>query len=295
MTDNFLLDDSIQAMSLPRLDELPEFLCKGVACTDFGALPDDGPLSITDFFNIIWQWAKLCEYGPEVPSGDPAAGLGAGVCTQSDGDESEEAIEITEVGLSSPVASPCKGADLEDSGSGELALSPQPSPKKRYRCKDPELEVPHSPRLNGKQTTEVRVTMKRHPRLCQRESCVFNSRQPGQPAVARDTTNCVWCDPLIMETSLQTEGGAKFIAKALTLFRKRPSVFEAALNALPADYEETRRYYCIGENCVFNSLRPGNPARRPSDGGSLCMWCEPERVRKLCESSSGCEYIHKAS
>ena len=197
-------------------------------------------------------------------------------CSGSE-DEDSEAIFL----------SPTKGDASRASASIPEPRLPLHSPNKRYRCKDPEILVPTSPRIFGKQTIERVVTMKRNANLCQREECFFSIGQPGQPArAARPGIYCIWCDPQTMKTRLETKAGKDGIAKSMTRFKPHPNIYIAAMDLLPEDfYGDT--HYCKATDCVFNTNRPGSPARCNQDGGHLCLWCDPDVMSRLCNSRDG--------
>ena len=99
-----------------------------------------------------------------------------------------------------------------------------PSPNKRYRVKTPaplaEPTLVPSPkkRHTGKQPPQMEL--RRNPKLCQMAECVYNCAQPGQPAIARDTNYCVWCDPELMATALNDTHRRGNVKVTLSIFEK---------------------------------------------------------------------------
>ena len=96
-----------------------------------------------------------------------------------------------------------------------------------------------------------------------------------------------------MKAFLPTKSGRMQVARALTQFSSHRSTLDAALAALPQDYQGAAGYYCKGPTCVFNTVRPGHPARRSEDGGQLCLWCDPELMRGKCDTATGLELVRR--
>ena len=98
-----------------------------------------------------------------------------------------------------------------DVGESMLSSSPsRPSPTKRYRCKEPELlESVKSGRVIGKQPDPRPVVVKRNTKLCQAADCKFSTGQPGQPARAKGSAFCTWCEPGAVAKTAGNKRGQK--------------------------------------------------------------------------------------
>ena len=84
------------------------------------------------------------------------------------------------------------------------------STRKRHRGKtevEPILIESPSKRHCGKQVPSLVV--RRNPKLCQHDECVFSRRHPGQPAWCPDAELCQWCDSTVMAKSIQDPGQAE--------------------------------------------------------------------------------------
>ena len=212
----------------------------------------------------------------------------------------EEPVATESQGIAAPSPSCDYRPSTGDAGKAMLdTSSPRPSPKKRYRCKDPELlESVTSGRVSGKQSDPRPTIVKRNAKLCQAADCKFSTGQPGQPARAEGATFCMWCEPGAIKTTLESKAGRAKVTKALTLFRGHAVAHRAALELLPDDFPDdvptgdTR--YCTSSDCVFNRERPGHPARRSVAGEELCMWCDPVLLRKRCAADEGLKQVRKS-
>lgn len=172
------------------------------------------------------------------------------------------------------------------------SFSPGPSPSKRYRCKNPELQ--EEVKCGGvmeKQPDPRPIAVKRNAKLCQAASCMHSTGQPGQPARAEGTALCMWCDPAAMKVELGTKKGRSKIAKSLTPFSTHARVHSAALTLLPDSFSTGRSYYCRSPDCIFNERRPGHPARLSVGGASLCLWCDPKQLQANCATDARVVWI----
>jgi len=264
------------------LDSLPNSLCKLLPKAMTDAMDPARPLSPWDIYHIVAYW----------------------VVAQSEASLSETAADFADVFEDDEDDTSMKPCDSEgDDALTTVPPPPLPSPRKRHRTEDPELLVPTSPRIFGKQSIERVVTMKPSTRYCQGEQCVFSRGKPGQPAHVDGKTYCHWCDAEAMSELLKTGQGRRLISSAMSDFRDYPQVLEAAAARLPDDWEGAARY-CQAPGCVFNSSRPGHPARcggsnyetfdpSRSSHGKLCMWCSPAVLKSMASTPGGVKKINK--
>ena len=149
---------------------------------------------------------------------------------------------------------------------------------------EPENVLSPSKRHRGKQPLELIV--RRSSKLCQMPACCFNRSNPGTPAVARDSMYCIWCDDDRMKAAMGTAEGLKNIRVSLSIFEeKSESVFQAAMQRLPADFNASEMY-CSMSSCVYNEQRPGEKARTPA-GRAYCVWCDADAMNAALQTDAG--------
>lgn len=166
---------------------------------------------------------------------------------------------------------------LRANGPGEMdldadeALPANPLPANPPQAEAPapqgEDEQPPRPRAARGKGTKKRPT-------CAGPGCIYSTAVPGQPCrVENSGAKCMWCSATSLPQALETDQGQRTIRRALNEFERLGSpALQPALAKLPASFQRTARQ-CLGPNCVFSRIKPGQPARAP-EGGTRCILCD---------------------
>jgi len=126
-------------------------------------------------------------------------------------------------------------------------------------------------------------------KLCTNKSCVYSRKSPGSRCHVAKPGLCVWCDPQKLQMALNTEAGRHNIRSSLNKFVGHPAVEAAAKANLPDDFQrtsETQRHpVCSNPRCCFSPRKPWEP-RRVTSQGTLCSFCDPQRLQELETTNS---------